>query len=181
MKENKVSWEDPYNIPRTMRDLSRLVQLADVKRALQFHYPDQKGLRKKADDVLFKIKTCKKMTPEKAGKLTIRCVGLSPFVSTKDDMYDAGYSISDVRRKMPWSLSFRSWTELSNIPIEKETLMRYTMEEILAHFIWEITWYGSERDSLEMGKKIMSDADKAIEEIKKKKRDNLDKGKYGVN
>jgi hypothetical protein len=77
----------------------------------------------------------------------------------RDEMYSCSTNA--------YSLSFRKWIEVSNILISEETLKHYTAEEMLAHFIWEITWYGPEERMLEKGKEMLESVKKLKKDVKK--------------
>jgi hypothetical protein len=53
-----------------------------------------------------------------------------------------------------YSLSFRSWSSVCNIPVSEQTLIHRIPAEILAHFLWEITFYGDEKRMRKIGKKL---------------------------
>ncbi len=58
-----------------------------------------------------------------------------------------------------YSLSFRNWDDIANIPISEFTFKEYPAHKILAHLIYEISWYGME-DSMIIKKKQILNASK---------------------
>lgn len=115
-----------------------------VKKALRYHYPKQKGNYEPVYNKLLKLREEKQKCPGE--ELEIAC--------NKDifgDLDDSFYSVHTNR----YSLSFRKWREVSSIPISEDTLNHYKIEEILAHFIWEITFYGDEEQMIKKGKELL--------------------------
>jgi len=48
-----------------------------------------------------------------------------------------------------WSLSLTPWAEWLGLEVSKETLNKYTEGEIMAHILWEMTFYGFDSKSVE--------------------------------
>ena len=117
-----------------------------VKRALEYHYPKDTNDYKKLYSQLKKYPRIKQRN--KGEYIQIRA---NQFYDTEDRW------ISIHTNK--YSMSFRPWKELANVPIEKETLERILVEEIVAHFIWEITFYGSESEMNKTYKEMTSKID----------------------
>ena len=59
--------------------------------------------------------------------------------------------------------------------ISQETLKNYLVADILAHFIWEITWYGMEKEMEKEKKEIFKRVDEITKEVKKKKKEEAKK------
>ena len=127
-------------------DLVKLVTWEDVKRSWIYHYPDNpvKGY----DTVFEEIKKYRKRKPKTEEKLEI----VSVYDDTIPEDASSYYSCSGSE----YSFSFSKWRELANLPISEGTLKHYRPEDIITHFLWEITWYGSEKDSLKKGKELFS-------------------------
>lgn len=135
----------------TMRDIAQTAQWQDVDRAMKYFYPNDIGNYKKVFEFIKKTK--KKAPKEKMEYIDISTQG---SILKPEDIY---YRTSTNR----YSLSFRAWNEVSNIPIEMSTLDHYMPAEILAHFIWEITFYGNEKQMNAKAKELA----KAAKNIKK--------------
>jgi hypothetical protein len=137
----------------TIIDLARAVEWKDVKHAIKYHYPDDKNNYEK---LFGEIKKYRKIKQHNKEFITVSVCGM---VNMLEEAEDNCYSIQTDK----FSLSFRSWKVLARMPIAQDTLDHYLYEDILAHFIWEITFYGNEEKMNETAKGI---AEKVIE-IKK--------------
>lgn len=144
----------------TIRDIAKQVKWKDVELAIRYLYPDDKNNYKPVFDFLQKVG---KSTPKvKDEFIHVEVVGV-------DDLNPEGeyYSVSTNL----YSMSFRKWRELSNIPLEPAMLKYRVNYEIIAHFIWEITFYGTEKDSMrmrrEMHKRVKSITKKNVKPYKK--------------
>ena len=119
----------------TIRDIIQDTTWKQVKRAIEYHYPKDTNDYKK----LYKqIKKYPKIKHKDKDEYII--VQVNQFFDVKDRWIGMHTN--------KYSMSFRPWIELANIPIGKETLDHILIEEIVAHFIWEITFYGSEQESM---------------------------------
>ena len=145
---------------KTIKDILPLVEWNNVRRALAYFYPKTRGdaepifkrllefpKRKHKDQEEFiEIKTYNNLEEKEFGPLDHN------YYNTATNKY---------------SLSFRKWAEVVNIPISESTLEHFKFEDIVAHFIWEITWYGGEEETEKKGMEMLSSFKKAKEEIKK--------------
>lgn len=142
----------------TMRDLAQVANTKRLREALQYYYG------RKWSQLLPVLKRLREAPKRKVdGTETIHIeVGGFPderFTKPLKDRWES-YHI-DTRKTGSderWSLSFRAWNTLSNLPISQETLDHYTLEEMLAHFIYEITWYGTEADMQKARKELFGRA-----------------------
>ena len=148
----------------TIKDLCQLVTFEDVQRAVNYHYPiddndyslcfmqlsnavwDDPPL--KDEEIILDV-----------SRYDWQVVAEEENIDLDNDEY---YSIHTLDGKEEYAVSFRSWDELANIPISEEALRNNTYEEIVAHFIWEITFYGSEEQS----KCISNSLQQTVKEIK---------------
>lgn len=132
----------------TIRDLAKFANINSLKESYKYFY----GLKKPKylEETFEKIKSFKKV-PQKDIKerIVIDIGGVRELVLDRDER-DEFYAVSTNK----FSLSFRPWKDVSNILISKDTLKHYTPEEIIAHFIWEITWYGNEEQMMKRGKEL---------------------------
>jgi len=146
----------------TIRDLVKVTEWKNVKKAYLYYY-GKKGL-KGLDEIFELIKTFRKQKPKEKDEFLEVMVGGWPGGEPEEDR---GYSVHTTK----YSLSFRKWRELSNIPIQQETIRRYKFHEIVCHFLWEITFYGyDEKEIGKKGKEIFSTYKEAIKDIKSKKK-----------
>ena len=137
----------------TIIDLARAVEWKDVKRAIKYYYPNDKNNYEKLFEEIKKYRKRKQHNKE------FITVSVCEMVNMLEEAEDNCYSIQTNK----FSLSFRSWKVLARMSIAQDTLDHYLYKDILAHFIWEITFYGNEEKMNETAKEI---AEKVIE-IKK--------------
>jgi hypothetical protein len=130
-----------------MIDLAKASEWKDVKRAVRFHYPTDKN---DYERLFGRIKTAKARGKGTGGLLTIDMSSSWDIAKNgklvNSPLEEQVYMVSDVRDDMTYSLSFVGWNKLMRTGVSPETIKSYTKEEILAHFLWEITFYGSETD-----------------------------------
>jgi hypothetical protein len=129
----------------TIRDAIKFVKFKDVKRAIKYFYPEDKNNYK---PVFSKLQ---KMTYEKPVRTNEEIVlhSINDFLVPEEPEYC--YSIATNQ----YSLSFRRWSELINLPISQNTLSHFTYPDILAHFLWEITFNGFEEKEIAKEKKVL--------------------------
>ena len=144
-----------------MLDLVITVNWKGVKRALKYFFPTDKN----DYEILFhQLKRMKLVRPSHKGEEIEIRTGKNTEENLKDkslkELYEdwKWHSIATNR----YSMSFRKWQELISLPISQETLDHYLYDEIVAMFLWEITFYGSEKQSLKQGKEMM----KRVKQIK---------------
>jgi hypothetical protein len=139
MSKTKKGWWNRDDI--TPRELANIIDWSYVQKSLKYYYG---GNWSKSEEVFNLIKKTRKQKLKHNEKLTIKIGG---FRNEEDDEF---YNTSTDK----YSLSFRKWSEIVNIPISQETLSHFKYQEILAHLIYEMTWYGTEKQSLAKGKKL---------------------------
>lgn len=132
----------------TIRDLAKFANINTLKESYKYFY----GLKKPKylEETFEKIKSFKKVAQKNPKERIVLSIGGERKIVLDRDERDEFYSMSTNM----FSMSFRPWKEVSNILIAKDTLAHYTPEEILAHFIWEITWYGNEEQMTERGNEL---------------------------
>lgn len=135
---------------KTIIDLVKTTSWRDIQKALKYHYPKDKNNYEPVFNYLFKTKKGKIKEKE---ELQIRCL-------KKDELNDDDYYSTNGTK---YSLSLRKWREVASLPIEEETYRNNKDAEIVAHFIWEITFYGNEKDI----EKLKKELNLAAKEIKK--------------
>lgn len=170
MKDEK-KYKDLESI--TPIDIAEHVKWTEVKNSLLYYYPNFKW-GKFYESVFNHLKKYKKAKGFEGGKLEVLVGGFLNFEMylEEDSIHWRFYSIHIKKDKLgdfpSYSMSFVPWIKLANTPFEKETLRRYTYEECMAHFIYEITWYGPEKKMMKEGKEILGTAKKCIDNLKKK-------------
>lgn len=143
----------------TIRDLVKITEWKSVKKAYLYYY-GKRGL-KGLEQIFEAIKTFRKQKVKVKNESIEVMVGGWPGHEPEEDR---GYGIHTNK----YSLSFRKWRELVNIPIQKETIRRYKFHEIICHFLYEITFYGyDEKEIGKTAKEIFSTYKEAVKDIKK--------------
>lgn len=145
----------------TIRDIVKLIEWKDVKKAYLYYY-GKKGLNG-LEEVFELIKTFRKQKPKNKNEFIEVMVGGCLELEPEEDRY---YSVHTTK----YSLSFRKWRELVNIPIQKETIRRYKLREIVCHFLWEITFYGYDEKMIgQTGKEIFGRYKEAVKDLSNNK------------
>ena len=181
----------------TVKDIlkNKYVQWKDVNKSIKYHYLSDKNNYEELFYDLGKMR-CK---PIKKGEWLVVKGGFdytAEWFEEKGKSYD--FFMEDVMDKdigqyyslelrvegedMPYGVSFIPWGKMVNYPIDLETFKHFKMVDIVAHFIWEITFYGPEEESIKIGtgltktiKKLKKDIKKGtaktkpLDEVKKKK------------
>jgi len=142
----------------TILDILKQTKWTDIKKAIKYFYPDDKNNYKQ---IYIELKRKQKQQHFRKDE-QIKLI----FVR-ENIIGDSFYAISTNK----YSLSFRLWSELVNIPISKTTLQHYSNEDIIAHFIWEITFYGTEKNMMS----IANELDEYVKEFKNKQKSSLKK------
>lgn len=145
---------------KTIRDIIQGLKWKDVNNAKKYFYPEDKNNYEPVFRHLLKIKPRKHKDAKEFIELEVVHEALKGF--PEEHWYDM------VTNK--YSMSFRKWAELANIPISENTLNHYKYEEIIVHFIWEITFYGTEADSMKKAKEIQEIVDDYKRQQKEKKK-----------
>ena len=141
----------------TIKDLLEWVTIKEVKRAYDYHYADY------ANNCAITIRQLKAMSRRKhenKGEKLELTNGYWPdmFSRTMKEVVEDRYYHMATNK---FGLSFRRWAEIASIPISHKTINHYSFEEIVAHFIWEIRFYGSEKQAMKMGKDVFKTATEA--------------------
>lgn len=64
-----------------------------------------------------------------------------------------GYPPERRMDEVEWGFDWMPWSKWPSMEIDVETLKTYTPEEIAAHVIWEMTWWGFDKKALKKAKK----------------------------
>lgn len=148
-----------------MIDLAKASKWKDVKRAIRFHYPKDKN---NYERLFERIQKTSKRGKGTGGLLDIKMVWDVDYEDGQmvdnylDEQY---YSLADLHGDVPYSLSFVPWDKLMRTEISFDTIKKYMKEELLAHFIWEITWHGTEPMAKKV-KKMLYSRMKAVKKAK---------------
>jgi len=139
----------------TILDIIQQLKWNDVKRAIKYFYPDDKN---NYETLFYDLQKYKKQPAKHNDEfITIDCNKINDYTKTEKmsirEMIDFEdfYSLSTNK----YSCSFRPWLELINLPVAEETINHYRFADILAMFIWEITFYGNEKEMKKTGDKMV--------------------------
>jgi hypothetical protein len=150
----------------TILDIIKEVKWIDVRRAIKYFYPFDKNNYEK---LFYDLQKYKKQAPKRNNEvITIHCNKINEYslkqkepikyMLENEDFYSIQTNI--------YSMSFRSWKELINLPVAEETLNHYRFADIVGMFVWEITYYGNEKEMKKTGKEILGATKKIIKKIK---------------
>ena len=154
-----------------MRDLAQVANVEEFNKAMKYYYPKQRRDWYMAmEGVLTRdLKSiAKKKQKDPKEQIEICVAGereLLPLATKENEWEGRDESYNCGTNK--YSLSFRPWKDTANIRVSEESLRCYKIEELLAHYIWEITWYGPEEKMMEHGKELMKRAKEIKKDIKK--------------
>lgn len=147
-------------------DITKLIEWKDIKKSLMYHYNygcRNKNLTgyEKVFNIVKKYGKYKELNPDCEGeKIEIK--------ACYEEELGGWYSIATNK----YSLSFRSWKKLANIPISEETLDHCTYKDIIALFLWEITYNGFTEKEMKKEKKELFGKIKDIKNANKEKERN---------
>jgi len=133
-----------FNKKMNTIDITKLVEWKDVKKSLMYHY--NYGCRNRNligyEKVFNTVKKYRKSKPEYQNEVIV-------INAINEKETNGWYSIYTNK----YSLSFRSWKKVANIPISKKTLEYCIYEDIIAYFLWEITFNGFTEKEMEKHEK----------------------------
>ena len=165
---------------KTLRDLALMCKWKDVLRSLRFHYPHMKYLDR-YEPVFVRCQTAKKRKQSKPNdRLEVYAANTVWNYKGEDDR-DSYYGIHILEEgsfdyeyegmKYPkvWSMSFVPWNKLINMLVANSTIEHYRIEDIVAHFIYEITWYGDEKNMKKVGRNLLRRTKKIRESVNSNK------------
>lgn len=164
---DKIIQGKPWEKELTMVEIANKVNWRDVKSALEYYYPiinDKRVNWNRYKPVFERIKSFKKKRhADKEEKIEVGVGGMRvPYPG--DSWLDEAYYCNTNK----YSLSFRSWKSVSNIPVSIDSIKHFKYAELLAHFIWEITWYGPESEMIEKKKELHQSFKQFLKQKKKK-------------
>ena len=165
-----------------IKDIAPIVKWKDVKKAIKYHYPHDKNdyekLFVRLQTKIPKVRIKKGEFLEVYGGIDIKSEwwanpkwGGQKYlddIKNGDECEYYGIHMKKEGDDTNWSISFIKWDYLASMPIHPETLKAYTFVDIIAHFIWEITFYGPEKQMEKHGKELLKRVSKIKKEAKKK-------------
>lgn len=169
-----------------VRDIVNYVKWRDVKRAIKYYYPTDHNNYEK---LFYKIGKMPRFKTE-PGETLVITGGLwmegdwfekygQKFLNdmiTGDESQYYSVNLKKAGEEFTYSMSFIKWKKFVNYPIDFDTLNHFTFIDIIAHVLWEMTYYGSEAETQKHAKKLH----KIVDEIKsgKAKTEPLNMKKY---
>lgn len=147
----------------TLREIASKTKFPDVLLALKHHYSFVNWGPRHKKVFLRILNAPKRKQKDPNERADIYCVNEEYKEREVESYYGIHTKILKDKQKISYSMSFRPWDQLSNLLVSDETLNRYTVEDIIAHYIYELTFYGSEESAKKEYKKIMG----RVKEIKK--------------
>lgn len=169
--KKRLPWINTTDI--SPREIASQIEWKDVYSALKYHYPQYNW--KNHEKAFYRIKDAPKKRPVPGEKLEVYAFNTF-YIPDKD--LDSRYGIHIIEpnnidpitnRPKEWGMSFRNWDRMINTKFVDYCFLRYTLVDLMAHFIYELTWYGNEKSTVAAGKGILSLARRAIKQIEKKK------------
>lgn len=164
---------------RNIIDMAQRIPFKDVARALKYHYPYpkiNKDTIKRYEEIMKEMSKYKE-DPEKDKEWSILISLSRPFkfyskkekkwiiIDEPGEEYYATHGLKKGEKKMTYAIEFTPWQETANWKIAESTLKAYKPSEILAHFLWEMTYCGYEQ------KKVKKFADELHDRIDKVTKD----------
>ena len=129
----------------TPRDIAKGTSWEKVLVAYHYFYPKY-GVKsaKKAYDTLRKARKSK----SDGQKIIVTCIReeWESKELTRDEYYS---TFSD-----KYSLSFQPWNRIANMEIEPATYDKTADADLLAHLIWEMSFYGDEKEMKKEGEEL---------------------------
>lgn len=145
----------------TVKHLLSKLKFSDIEKAIQYHYPFIKSSRMKKH---YKALMVKKTRKVKDQFLEVYMSEAFPEDSINDFCYSKTTMIhllcNEKGELKPYSMSFISWERLVNTPLTEKTLKDYTPKDIVAHFIYEVSWYGTEKKIAVLRSKLKKSIEK---------------------
>lgn len=150
----------------TILDLLKKVDFKDVERDIKHMYPETPDKALKLYKKVFNVLLKKKKTKVKDNEDKLQ-IGTYSFIEEGKIIYY--YDIYSSK----YSLSFRKWGELVNLPINEDMLRYLFPSNIITLFLWEITFYGFEEEEIsKIGKGLLKARKEIIKNEEKKERKN---------
>jgi hypothetical protein len=136
--------------------MAQLIPFKDVARALKYHYPHPKINKWALEQYerIMKEMSRYKEDPEKDKEWSILISLSRPYkfysknekkwitMDEPGEEYYGTHGLKKGEKKMTYAIEFTRWEETANWKIASSVLKAYKPAEILAHYLWEITYCG---------------------------------------
>jgi hypothetical protein len=83
-----------------------------------------------------------------------------------EEYYDT--NAINIKEKQNYAIEFTRWEQTANYKISTTTLKNYRPDEIVAHYLWEITFIGYTQEPIQKELKKLNNTVKRIKEGKEK-------------
>lgn len=146
---------------KTLKDFIMNVSFEQVAEVLKRKYPkDWKGAGNgEGFEMVFNnLKEMEPVSRDDGMKIEIKHI-VQNFEGEIEEFDSVGGVDDDGKR---WALDFIPWAEWLGMGIHENTLQNYSHEEIVAHALWEMTFYGYYEEDIQQK---ADDLRKAKEEI----------------
>jgi hypothetical protein len=130
----------------TLRDLVLEVQQAAVVEGIARFY-DQRETQWLPDAVADVLGQLRKLAPDPAGSRYQLSIELTPPVDPKDQPF---WDVSCIKESDPdrCGLDLSPWDEWLVLRVPQSLLDKMTAAEIVAHCVWEMTFYGFTQEKI---------------------------------
>ncbi|MFA5071920.1 MAG: DUF6557 family protein [Candidatus Pacearchaeota archaeon] len=163
---------------RNIIDLAQRIPFKDVARALKYHYPYpriSKNTMNRYKEIMLEMSKYKEdPNKDKEWSLLISLSRPFKFYSKSEkkwivmdepgEEYYGTHGLKKGEKKMTYAIELTPWQEAANWKIADEVLKHYKPAEILAHFLWEMTFCGYEQKEV---KKFTDDLHDRIDKVTK--------------
>ena len=149
-------------------DILKFVTWKEVWRSMQYMHNLSNKDKDWAKKAFLKINCLKPAKGRKDEYIQIHTHKDNRDSEWAKDIEKNGEQYYDISTNL-YALSFRRWDKLINLKISKMTDKYFTDVEIIALFLWEITWYGDEKESLKKAKELFKNTKDVTGSIKNEK------------
>lgn len=143
----------------TIIELTQKIKFKDIARALRYYYPHPKITKKTMDRYKEIMKEVSEYEINEDKDWYFDISVAKPFKYYNKDkkkwiwLVNYGeeyYSVSGRKKKneMFYAIEFTPWQEVANFKIKPILFNYYTSAEIVAHFLWEMTFVGFEQKTI---------------------------------
>jgi hypothetical protein len=162
---------------RNIIDLAQRIPFKEVTRALKYHYPYPRINKWALEQYERIIKEMSKYKedPEKDKEWSILISLSRPYkfylkdkkewvtMDEPGEEYYRTHGLKKGEKNMTYAIEFTRWQETANWKIAPSVLKAYKPAEILAHFLWEMTYCGFKQAPIQ---KKIKDVNKIVDDIK---------------
>ena len=153
---------------KTIIEIANHCHWKDVKRAHKYFYPyyskPKSGVLERLEEIFEEIRKYTKVKVDP--KEYIEVSYINDFdIGMSDDAKEEGYFSIATNE---YSMSFRPWKKLANLKVKQSNM---TNAIIMAHFLFEITYYGYEKEQMKkIGKGLETDYKNCVKQLDKEKK-----------